>query len=183
VGQGAACSLIVVLAGLPRTTILQSRGAHQPRHCASRHVLALPPQFAAQTLRTPIRPGSCRRRPVRTKTMSRRAPAHSSPAPATSSVPAHPSSDRREVRRSHAPCLTRLRRVCAMQPIFAAIDPIAAHSEALLNPARLATAPRVRICSSFALSSLHPLKSCSLRQSRCRTTCIRSMSKSLRVGR
>lgn len=43
-----------------------------------------------QTLRTPIELESCRRRTRRTKTMSRRARVHSSPAPATSSVPAHP---------------------------------------------------------------------------------------------
>jgi hypothetical protein len=49
-----------------------------------------------------------------------------------------------------------------MQPIFAAIEPIAAHSAAYLTP----DAPASARLSSLALSSLHPLKSWSLRQSR-----------------
>ena len=78
-GQGAACSLSRRLAA---NHTLQSR-AHQPRHRASRHVLALPPQLLPD-LAHAHRPGSCRRRTRRTKTMSRRARVHNSPAPATS---------------------------------------------------------------------------------------------------
>jgi hypothetical protein len=113
---------------------LQSHGTHQPRHCASRHVVALPPQFAAQTLRTPIRPEVVAEDPFGPK------PCHA--ALARTVLPLqllHPFPLTR--RRTGAkfpdrmrPVSTRLRRVFAMQPIFAAIDPIAAHSEAYSTP-------------------------------------------------
>jgi hypothetical protein len=132
---------------------LQSHGTHQPRHCASRHVLALPPQLLPD-LAHAHRPGSCRRRPV----------GHAAlactvlplrllhPFPLTRVGPVRSP-------QSHAPCLTRLRGVSAMQPIFAA-----AHSEAYSTPDApepphgSRPASRVRTCLSLAFSSLHPLK-------------------------
>jgi hypothetical protein len=107
---------------------LQSHGTHQPRHCASRHVLALPPQLLPD-LAHAHRPGSCRRRPV----------GHA--ALACTVLP---------LQLLHAFPLTR-RRAGAKSPIACApvspgcaasrhaadlrpIDSIAAHSRALLNP-------------------------------------------------
>ena len=88
-GARGRCSLIVVLAGLPRTTPCNPT-ARINRATVHRATSLPSRRNCCQTLRTPIELESCRRRTRRTKTMSRRARVHSSPAPATSSVPAHP---------------------------------------------------------------------------------------------